>query len=125
MEHGSKTMERVYSLDFSKYKRMFLHQPDLRGYIYLEDGLTKKGLPLLTVNVYIAFKDEEIEPGYIAAVEFGDNAVFLSAKDIGMPEDTLPYIFIQWDRIKYINKFINFFSHTILWNLKKLLISRL
>jgi len=125
MEHESKPLELVYSLDFSKYKKIFLHQPDLRGYIYLDIGLTKKGVSLVTINVYMAFKDEEIKPGSVATVEFGDTIVFLPVKEIGWPNDTLPYVSIRWDRIKYINKFINFFSHTILWNLKKLLTSQL
>jgi len=125
MEHESKPLELVYSLDFSKYKKIFLHQPDLRGYIYLDIGLTKKGVPLVTINVYMAFKDEEIKPGSVATVEFGDTIVFLPVKEIGWSNDTLPYVSIRWDRIKYINKFINFFSHTILWNLKKLLTSQL
>jgi len=125
MEHESKPLELVYSLDFSKYKKIFLHQPDLRGYIYLNIGLTKKGVPLVTINVYMAFKDEEIKPGSVATVEFGDTIVFLPVKEIGWSNDTLPYVSIRWDRIKYINKFINFFSHTILWNLKKLLTSQL
>ena len=125
MEHESKPLELVYSLDFSKYKKIFLHQPDLRGYIYLDIGLTKKGVSLVTINVYMAFKDEEIKPGSVATVEFGDTIVFLPVKEIGWSNDTLPYVSIRWDRIKYINKFINFFSHTILWNLKKLLTSQL